>query len=192
MSSFFFFFFLQYHRDTTSFHYHWSFLSIANDHGLHSFYYSIEKKRHIDEIAIWRFILRILVLIILPIEWSLLEQTKDPLDVFKWNAYSCNWNYKCNRMYFRPHRNAIRSFQDNNFYFIKTPTSMKTFILPHHRYLISLFKSISWNFHDYCCIYAFIARHHIHHRFSFHPDHRYLTFNPFLLVTNLFSFVEIN
>lgn len=150
------------------------------------------KKRHIDEIAIWRFILRILVLIILPIEWSLLEQTKDPLDVFKRNAYSCNWNYKCNRMYFRPHRNGIRSFQDNNFYFIKTPTSMKTFILPHHWYLICLFKSISWNFHDYCCIYAFIARHHIYHRFSFHPDHRYLTFNPFLLVTNLFSFVEIN
>lgn len=182
MSSFFFlFFFLQYHRDIP---HHSIIIDLCYRSATTVAY--ILLIIHIDEIAMWRFISSILVLIILPIEWSL-EQTKDALDVFKRNVCSCNWNCKCNRIYFRPHQDAIRSFQDNNFYFIKTPTSMKTFILPHHRYSTSLEIFI-----DYCCIYAFIARHHIHHRFSFHPDHRYLTFNPFLLVTNLFSFVEIN
>lgn len=60
-----------------------------------------KKARHIDEIAIWRSTSRILDLIILPIEWLLLEQTKDALDVFERNACSCNCNCKCNRIWFR-------------------------------------------------------------------------------------------
>lgn len=128
----FFFFFLQYHRDITSFHYHWSFFTDRQRLWPTFFLLFHRKKRRIDKIAIWRFISRILVLIILPIEWSLLEQTKDAPDVFKRNPCFCNCNCKCNRIYFRSHRNAIRSFQDNNFYFIKTSTSMKTFIFPHH------------------------------------------------------------
>lgn len=180
----FFFFFLQYHRDITSFHYHWSFFTDRQRLWPTFFLLFHRKKRRIDKIAIWRFISRILVLIILPIEWSLLEQTKDAPDVFKRNPCFCNCNCKYNRIYFWSHRNAIRSFQDNNFYFIKTSTSMKTFIFPHHRYSTSLQKHL--------LKFSRLLLHICIYRTSLYPDHRYLTFNLFLLVINLFSFVEIN
>lgn len=181
----FFFFFLQYHRDITSFHYHWSFFTDRQRLWPTFFLLFHRKKRRIDKIAIWRFISRILVLIILPIEWSLLEQTKDAPDVFKRNPCFCNCNCKCRIEY---------TFDHIEMLFVRFRTIIFISSKRQHPWKLSFFRIIrySTSLQKHLLKFSRLLLHICIYRTSLYPDHRYLTFNLFLLVINLFSFVEIN